>query len=119
MQVYGTYGGAPYTTTVYSYSPSTTASSTSTVTRSVLATTTVSNGAACNGFSGACVVYGGSPSASTVYYPHSSHTSVGNGQGYIGPNNDGGDGFIGGAGQIQRLWTAIVVLVFLAMMPGF
>lgn len=112
FQVYGSNGGARYTTTVYVYSPLRTASSTSTETTTILATTTVSDGAACRGFSGACVVYGGSASASTVYYPASSqgHLSAGNGNGYIGLKN-GGDGFIHGGRQFQRVIAAVAVLI--------
>lgn len=87
-----------------------------TTTTTFRAITTVSDAAACNSFSGACVVYGGSASASTVYVPASSqgHAGVGNGDGYIGMNrNDGGEGLRIAA---RRSWMLLVAATGFVLM---
>ena len=114
--VYGTYGAAPYTTTVY-VGRSGTAASLTTSTTTIVATTTVSNSGDCANFVGACVVYAtnGRGSASrTVHYAASStpHSAVGNNQGYIGTKQpDGGDGYIGNAAPRQSWhWKGLLGL---------
>lgn len=113
--VYGTYGNAPYTTTVYvgQQSPPPPPPPPPTVTTStttIVATTTASNSDACSGFVGACVVYAtNSRNApqSTVYYAGSSNAPrPGNNQGYIGSGQGDSQGYIGGAPRIKLSSTA-------------
>lgn len=125
-QVYGTYQSAPYTTTIFVYKPRATPSpplpppERTTVTRTEIwrVTTTASKSAACNNFSGACVVYGGSGSK-TVYVPASTEAhgdGVGNGNGYIGMDENGANsGRIDGSRQVQGLLCAITGLILVLM----
>ena len=122
--VYGTARNAPYTTTVYvgRSSPRPPPTSVTTSTTTILATTTASNSGDCSGFVGACVVYATNSAnapASTVYYAggDSQHSGVGNAQGYIGPKESTGDGFIGGA-SIHRC-SRLGALLSLVAMFGF
>ena len=112
--VYGTYGAAPYTTTVFVGRSDTTLPPT-TSTKTIIATTTVSNSGDCANFRGACVVYAtnvrGSAS-SPVHHAASNrpHSGVGNNQGYIGTKQpDGGDGYIG-SGATRQSWHWEVML---------
>lgn len=141
--MYGTYASAPYTTTVYRYAPiqtppappsppppptsrRPTSATWVTSTTVVPATTTASNSGDCSGFVGACVVYGTngiSGGTSTVYYsgnsavPQPAHGN-GNGNGYIGPKEEGGgDGFIGSApGSGCGTYVAVLGLATLCAM---
>jgi hypothetical protein len=114
--VYGTYGNAPYTTTVYVGQQSTTPPPPPTITTStttIVATTTASNSGACSGFVGACVVYATNSRnapASTVYYAGSSASArPGNAQGYIGESSGDSDGYIGGASYAKASFTVLVL----------
>lgn len=131
--VYGGESGsqqAPYTTTVYAGSTS----ATSVVTSDVTATTTVyvsesaNASGACEGFSGACVIYAtgnsGAAYTTTVYQPAASSGNSGNGDGAIGESgSDGNQGYISAAGRVFGWWTsasfmgmALGLLLFAARM---
>ena len=124
--VYGTANSAPYTTTVYrgrsSSPPSTTTSTTV-----IVATTTASNSGACASFVGACVVYATDSAhgpASTVYYNgngnnNNNHHGLGNAQGYIGKDPNGGDGYIGGASMVQSSRAIIAIGMIFALAIGY
>ena len=113
--VYGGYGSAAYTTTVYAGSATRTVTTTTgqqtstslvTSTTTVVQTTTASNSGACDSYDGACVVYGTNGVATTTVYSGSStNTSKGNGDGEIGESgNAGSEGAIGGAAALG-VWT--------------
>ena len=117
--VYGTYGNAPYTTTVYvgqqspPPGPPPPPPTVTTSTTTIVATTTASNSGACSGFVGACVVYAtnsGNAPASTVYYAGSNDPArPGNAQGYIGQSAGDSNGYIGSASYTKVSFTALVL----------
>ena len=120
--VYGGYGSASYTTTMYAGNPTdtviltlTTPTSLVTSTRTISQTTTASNSGACNNYDGACVVYGNSGVATTTVYSGSggsSHRGQGNGDGEFGEDtNDGSDGAIGGAAPLGARTTLSLLSV--------
>jgi hypothetical protein len=73
---------------------------------------------------GACVVYAtnsASAAASTVYYAggRNDHSGLGNAQGYIGPKESTGDGFIGSGASIpqcSRLGALLSLVATLGLM---
>ncbi|KXT09318.1 hypothetical protein AC579_259 [Pseudocercospora musae] len=116
--VYGTEGAAPYTTTVYAGESATSRTIvTSTTTISVRAAGTTADAAsACQGFVGACVVYGsdaaGASYTTTVNNGHSPQATLGNSGGYIGPGGSG-DGYIGEASSLNM--RIVIPLISLAV----
>ncbi|KXT05758.1 hypothetical protein AC578_1061 [Pseudocercospora eumusae] len=116
--VYGTEGEAPYTTTVYAEESETSKTTvTSITTISVAAAETTADAAsACQGFVGACVVYGsgvaGANYQTTVYNGNSPQATLENSGGYIGPGGSS-DGYIGEASGLNM--RVVIPLIGLAV----
>lgn len=95
-----------------------------TSTTTYVATTTAENSGACNGFNGACVVYGSEagPASSTVYYAgddggvDNGRDGLGDGDGYIGPARvEEGDGQIGGSVTLKSCTSEMLIVLVLAI----
>lgn len=118
----GSDGAAEYTTTIYvgSSLPSpTTVVTFSTTTIPATTTVTGSSAGACEGFTGACVVYGTGDGAgtTTVYASGSSNSGNNDGNGVIGQSTEGSgeigntenSGQLGNASSLRRWTTASAV----------